>query len=77
MVNFILRALLPILLHFFLLISICLGINASTALAENKPNKIISLSPSLTEILFDFGAAPQVIAVDSQSNFPKNVPRTS
>ena len=76
MVNFILRATLPILLHFFLLISICLGINAPNALAESKPNKIISLSPSLTEILFAIGAAPQVIAVDSQSNFPKNVPRT-
>ena len=30
----------------------------------------------MTEILFAIGAAPQVIAVDSQSNFPKNVPRT-
>lgn len=76
MVKFILRALLPILQHFFLLISICLGINAPNALAENKPSKIISLSPSLTEILFAIGAAPQVIAVDSQSNFPRNVPRT-
>ena len=76
MVNFILHALLAILLHFYLLVPICLGINPSNALAENKPNKIISLSPSLTEILFAIGAASQVIAVDNQSNFPKNVPRT-
>ena len=77
MVNFILHTLLAILLNFFLLISLCLGFISSNALAENKPNKIISISPSLTEILFAIGASPQVIAVDSQSNFPKNVPRTS
>ena len=77
MVNFILHTLLTILIHFFLLISLCLGAISPHALAENKPNRIISLSPSLTEILFTIGAAPQVIAVDSQSNFPKNVPRTN
>ncbi len=32
--------------------------------------KIISLSPSATEMLFAIGAGDQVIAVDDQSNFP-------
>ena len=40
------------------------------------PTRIISLSPSATEILFAIGAGPQVIAVDDNSNFPKNAPFT-
>lgn len=32
--------------------------------------KIVSLSPSATEMLFAIGAGDQVIAVDDQSNFP-------
>ncbi len=58
------------------MICLCQGLVSSSALADDKPDKIISLSPSLTEILFAIGAAPQIIAVDSQSNFPKSVPRT-
>ncbi len=34
------------------------------------PVKIISLSPTATEMLFAIGAGDQVIAVDDQSNFP-------
>lgn len=34
------------------------------------PRKIVSLSPTHTEILFAIGAGDQVIAVDEQSNFP-------
>ena len=77
MINFIWHKLSVILLHSFLLVFVCLGFNSSNALADDKPNKIISLSPSLTEILFAIGAEQQVIAVDNQSNFPKNVPRTN
>ncbi len=39
--------------------------------------RIISLSPTVTEDLFAFGAGKQVIAVDNQSNYPKRAPRTS
>lgn len=35
-----------------------------------KPVKIVSLSPTHTEMLFAIGAGAQVIAVDDQSNFP-------
>ncbi len=35
-----------------------------------KPVKIISLSPTHTEMLFAIGAGAQVVAVDNQSNFP-------
>lgn len=37
------------------------------------PTKIISLSPTHTEILFAIGAGDQVIAVDDQSNYPPEV----
>jgi iron complex transport system substrate-binding protein len=38
--------------------------------------RIISLSPTATEILFAIGAGEQVIAVDDQSNFPSDAPVT-
>jgi iron complex transport system substrate-binding protein len=48
-----------------------------TTTIKNKPLKIISLSPTATEILFSIGAGPQVLAVDDQSNYPTNVPKSS
>uniref|UniRef100_UPI00404AEF20 ABC transporter substrate-binding protein n=1 Tax=Candidatus Planktophila sp. TaxID=2175601 RepID=UPI00404AEF20 len=47
----------------------------STTIAK-KPTRIISLSPSATESLFQIGAGKQVLAVDSLSNFPKSAPIT-
>lgn len=41
-----------------------------------RPGKIISLSPTATETLFSIGAGQQVTAVDDQSNFPADAPRT-
>lgn len=40
------------------------------------PEKIVSLSPTATEMLFAIGAGPQVTAVDDQSNFPAEAPKT-
>lgn len=34
------------------------------------PSRIVSLSPTATEMLFAIGAGDQVVAVDDQSNFP-------
>jgi cobalamin transport system substrate-binding protein len=42
-----------------------------------RPHRIISLSPTVTEDLFAIGAGKQVIAVDSDSNYPRRAPRTS
>lgn len=39
-----------------------------------KPTKIISLSPSATEIFYAIGAKPQILAVDSLSNYPTGIP---
>jgi len=41
---------------------------------EDRPTKILSLSPTATEILFAVGAGDQVIAVDDQSNYPAEAP---
>ena len=40
------------------------------------PSRIVSLSPTATEDLFAVGAAKQVVAVDNQSDYPKNAPIT-
>jgi iron complex transport system substrate-binding protein len=41
-----------------------------------RPTAIISLSPALTEMLYAIGAGPQVKAVDADSNYPPQAPRT-
>ena len=38
--------------------------------------RIVSLSPTATEDLFAVGAGHQVVAVDDQSDYPANAPRT-
>ncbi len=42
-----------------------------------RPTRIVSLSPTATEILFAIGAGPQVVAVDDRSSYPAEAPRTS
>ena len=41
-----------------------------------RPTRIVSLSPTATETLFAVGAGKQVVAVDDQSDYPKQAPRT-
>jgi iron complex transport system substrate-binding protein len=43
---------------------------------EQQPARIVSLSPSLTEMLFAIDAGDQVVAVDSNSDYPAGVPKT-
>ncbi|MGW0519788.1 ABC transporter substrate-binding protein [Crossiella sp. NPDC003009] len=42
-----------------------------------KPERIVSLNPTATESLFAIGAGKQVVAVDDQSNFPAEAPKTT
>ena len=44
---------------------------------RKRPTRIVSLSPTATEMLFAVGAGRQVTAVDSLSNYPRRAPRTS
>jgi iron complex transport system substrate-binding protein len=46
------------------------------ALAK-RPERIVSLAPTATEMLFAIGAGPQVTAVDNQSDHPAGAPRTN
>ena len=43
---------------------------------ESRPERIVSLSPAATEILFAIGAGDQVIAADEYSTYPANAPTT-
>lgn len=44
--------------------------------AADPPERIVSLSPTATEMLFAIGAGDQVVAVDDQSSFPVDAPVT-
>jgi len=43
---------------------------------ESQPMRIVSLSPTATEMLFAVGAGGQVIAADDFSNYPPEAPTT-
>lgn len=43
---------------------------------DQRPERVLSLSPVPTEMLFAVGAGEQVIAVDSLSNYPPEAPVT-
>src|SRR5215470_14779661 len=47
-----------------------------TVRVARRPSAIVSLSPSATEMLYAIGAGAQVKAVDSNSNYPPQAPRT-
>ena len=46
---------------------------ASTATAEGIPQRIVSLAPSVTEVLFEAGLGPRVVGVTSYCRFPRAV----
>jgi iron complex transport system substrate-binding protein len=50
--------------------------NGSVTVAK-RPTRIVSLSPTATETLFAVGAGAQVVAVDDQSDYPKQAPKTA
>jgi iron complex transport system substrate-binding protein len=43
---------------------------------KQRPTRVVSLSPTATEMLFAINAGDQVVAVDDQSNYPKQAPVT-
>ena len=50
--------------------------SASEAPAEDRPERIVSIAPAATEILYAVGAGDQVVAVDDFSNHPEGAPMT-
>ena len=69
------RSLVPLLLLLALLAAGC-GRDGSTSQEPAAAKRIVSMSPTATEMLFAIGAGPQVVAVDSNSNYPKEAPKT-
>ncbi|WP_247601581.1 ABC transporter substrate-binding protein [Gordonia paraffinivorans] len=55
------------------------GDSSDSGSADNagEVSKIVSLSPTGTEMLFAVGAGDQVVAVEDQSDHPADAPRTS
>jgi iron complex transport system substrate-binding protein len=51
-------------------------VTVGTLTLSRRPEKIISLTPTATEMLYAIGAGPQVVAVDDQSNYPSTAPTT-
>jgi iron complex transport system substrate-binding protein len=43
---------------------------------KSRPERIVSLAPTVTEDLYAVGAGPQVVAVDQNSDYPHGVPVT-
>jgi len=50
---------------------------AGDVTVEEEPERIVSLSPSHTEMLFAIGAGDQVEAADEYSNYPEDAPTTA
>lgn len=50
--------------------------NGVSVVIPEKPDAIISLSATATEMLFAIDAGSQVVAVDDMSNFPAEAPKT-
>jgi len=69
------RALVPLLLLLAVAAAGC-GRDRSTSPEPAPARRIVSMSPTATEMLFAIGAGSQVVAVDSNSNYPKEAPRT-
>jgi iron complex transport system substrate-binding protein len=51
-------------------------VRSTTTVGARVPTRIVSLSPTATEMLYAIGAGPQVVAVDDQSNYPPVAPKT-
>jgi iron complex transport system substrate-binding protein len=72
------RLVLPLLVALLALVASGCGKEPATssAAAPEAKQRIVSLSPTATEMLFAIGAGGQVAAVDSNSNYPKEAPKT-
>ena len=69
------RILIPLLL--LAVVAAGCGRDGSPSPEAAPVERIVSLSPTATEMLFAIGAGGQVVAVDSNSNYPRQAPRTS
>lgn len=71
------RLLSVVLALVCVLLAGCASHAASSPTTSTQPHRIVSLDPSSTEILFAIGAGHQVVAVDKDSDYPADVPKSS
>jgi len=55
---------------------VTITVDGTDTTIEERPEAIVSLSPTATEMLFAIGAGDQVVAVDDFSNYPEEAPMT-
>jgi iron complex transport system substrate-binding protein len=60
-------------LRRLLLIVLVWGAGGTPAAAQDMPRRIVSLAPSVTEVLFEAGAGARVVGVTSYCVFPRDV----
>jgi iron complex transport system substrate-binding protein len=60
-----------------LLVALVVALSAASGSPAAAPTRIVSLSATATESLFAIGAGKQVVAVDDQSDYPRQAPRTT
>lgn len=77
LIDLILNKCLFFIRNIFLVLFLKSVVFSTIAFGDSRPERIISISPSLTEILFAIGAGTQVVAVDNYSNYPPEAPTTS
>ena len=77
LIDLILNKCLFFIRNIFLILFLNSVAFSTSAFGDSRPERIISISPSLTEILFAIGAGAQVVAVDNYSNYPPEAPTTS
>lgn len=53
------------------------GATAPAGAATTRPDRILCLSASATQMLYSIGAGKQVVGVDKYSTYPPNAPRTA
>ena len=59
--------------RLLLLALVCECASTAAADARGVPRRIVSLSPSVTEVLFEAGLGPRVVGVTSYCRFPREV----
>lgn len=67
------KRLILLVLRFAVVLVALAGVPHASAQPAQAPRRIVSLVPSLTEMLFVIGAGPQVVAVSSYDEFPPAV----
>jgi len=68
------KKLFALLLALAMFAAACGDDDVTDESSDETVERIVSLSPTATEILFAIGAGDQVVAVDAFSNYPENAP---